>query len=175
MDLVAVLYYLFPHAVAGRDFALENFSGTLQIVAWNTALLGAQPTQAQLDTAWATVQLTQAKSAQRAVIEQAYFAARYGPPVTVTFGSTAYTFPTDVDTQQNIMGYIAANVTNATGTQTYSLMDASGTVQQLTYAQLELLGQAIQNVSTAAFTKKLTLEGEIAAATTVSGVQSIVW
>ena len=48
------------------DFAIYTIDGVETITSWNTAILGAQPTQEQLDAAYATWELQQIQAQNKA-------------------------------------------------------------------------------------------------------------
>ncbi len=54
------------------DYQLANIGDIYVITYWNTAKLGPQPTQAQLEAAWPAVQLQTAQTQQRATIKQSF-------------------------------------------------------------------------------------------------------
>lgn len=174
-QLLNLLSNLFPNAMNVKDFTIAvDSSGNATIATWLVSGV-TEPTAAQLSTALASLLLSQAQTAQTNVIYAAYQTARYGTPVSSTVGGVSVSFPTDSDTQGNIMAYIAANVLQQTAATVYPLLDATGALQQLTYTELVSLAQAIQAASLAAFGEKQTLTAQIASASSVSSVQSIVW
>lgn len=177
-QLQQAVTYLFPTAVYPTTYtATVDSSGNATIALWNNTL-GAQPTTDQLTTALAASQLAQAKTTQNALVTDSYNTARYGTPVSISVSGVTLTFPVDVVTQQNVMGYLCAyGLPNASAMPVggVPLQDASNSVQMLTLPDLQNLAGVIANQSASAWTTMNSLLNQIAAATTVTAAQAIVW
>lgn len=167
--------YLFPLAISSTNYTLAvDGSGNAAIKLWDNTL-GPEPTATQLMAALISGQLASAQIGQQSLILAAYKRARWGTPVSLTVGANIYSFPTDAETQLNVSHYIAANILQQSATTTYPLLDVNGAVQMLNYTQIVALAQAIQSTALAAFSRKSILFAQIAAATTVTAVQALVW
>lgn len=174
-ELQQAVAFLFAAAVYGQSYtAAVDASGNATIALWNNAL-GAQPDATALSTALSGAQLAAAKTAQMETLVSAYSAARYGTPVTVTSGSTTLSFPADQATQMNVSGYLVAYASPNTPPASMPLADVNGVAQSVTYAELQQMAKAIADQSVSAFNQLQTLQAQVAAATTISAVQAVVW
>lgn len=169
-QLISVIANLFPTAILNSDYTIAiDSSGNATIKLWNNAL-GTQPTSALLTTTLATLQLQQAQQSQLATLGAAYQAAVATP---VPYMSTS--FPNDAVHQQLLARAAQAyNIANAVPTDFY-VPDVNNKPVPMTLAELNGLVSAIAAQEYAAFVKYGTLQAQVAAATTVAGVQAIVW
>lgn len=173
-NLQQAVAYLFPSSVYSVTWtANTSDSSNVVIALWN-GTLGAQPTASQLAAALASSQLQTAQTAQTAILQTAYEGARYGTPLAIVIGTASVQFPTNAATQTNVMGYLTA-YSAATSPATVPLQDATGSVQNLTYAELQSLAAAIADQSIAAWTKLQGLLASVQTATTVAAVGAVTW
>jgi|GEM_PF-4203765 len=174
-QLQQAVNYIFPTALLGHAWtATTDSTGNASIVYWNAGI-GTQPTDTELATALAAVQLSNAKMQQANVIAAAYSTATYATPVSIVVGSNTLSFPTDEATQNNLAKYLAVFAGMSTKPSAVPLADVNGVAQTLTPAQLQTLAEAILSQSAAAWSKLKTLQASITAATTISEVQAVVW
>ncbi len=123
------------------------------------------PTTAQL--------LSAAQSAQIATLQCAYSAAIVAP-VTVTLASgTVATFATDAQTVSNLSNVLVTNAKLGTWKPNYWLDVNGAVVTPVTYADLQNITAAIQNVVVPDNQSLHTKIGQVIAATTVAAVQKI--
>ncbi len=174
-ELQQAILSIYPTAVYPSTYTVAvDTSGNATIALWNNSI-GVQPTATQLADALAVLEVKPAQTAQLATLLASYNAQRYGAPVPIVSGTTTWSFPTDTLTQTNVMGYLVAFNAATTPAGGLPLQDVNGTVQMLTYAEMQALALAIGTQSIAAWQKLKTLEAEVMAATTVAAVQAIVW
>lgn len=175
-QLQTAVNQLVPGAILGTGWtASTDSTGAASITYWNPSL-GSQPTEAQLSTALAAAQLRAAKVAQTNSLTAAYKTARYGTPVSITAASgKSLSFPTDMATQDNVTKYLAVMQGMKTKPASVPLVDAGGAVQSLAPSDVQALAEAILSASQAAFTKLMSLQAQVQAATTIADVQAVVW
>jgi len=172
MDYAAILTYMYPNIDLSPDSAecrLVSCAGITTIALWNTAKLGLQPTEAQLEAAWPAAQLQQAQTAQRAIIKSSFITAS---TANVT-DSNGIVWEGGMQSGNSI--FLACQLAQHAGQTTITLYDASKAPHNMTIAEgmgvAALIGTAYQE----ALAKKNTLYANIDAATSVSEVQSITW
>ena len=123
------------------------------------------PTAAQL--------LATAQAAQITMLQAAYAAAIVAP-VTVTLASgTVATFATDAQTVSNLSNVLVTNAKLGTWKPNYWLDVNGAVVTPVTYADLQNITAAIQNVVVPDNQNLHTKIGQVIAATTVAAVQKI--
>lgn len=93
---------------------------------------------------------------------------------------TPYTYPSKLTDQQNLASSVLSSVMpglTADWTTAFWCADASGTwgFRDHTAAQIQAVGVAAKLYIIACITKKIGLEAQISAATTVAAVQAVVW
>lgn len=164
--MINELIYLFPAAIPGEDFTLQDDGAGPVIKTWNSAKLGAKPTAATISNATAAAALAAAKSAQIATLGAAYNTAIQQP---VSYMST--TFQADSTSQQTLTRCL---VSGSVPTGFYWL-DANNVQVPMTFAQLQGLASAMLVQGQAAFTRLQTRKASVNGATTVSAVQAVVW
>lgn len=120
--------------------------------------------------------LIQAQAQQIALIQSSASQAEQAPVsltlssgVTASFGMTPHDWTKIVGLYSK---YVAKGVAVPSG---YTIPDITGKAQAVTVSDIENLMNAGETQIQATITKAQTLIGQIEAATTVSGVQSIVW
>lgn len=170
MDTLACVLYLCPNAVLYRDFnVVNNPDGTQVITNWNPAL-GTQPTQSQLDTAWATVSVQQAQAAQIAALKQSFQAAFTAP---VSYMNT--TFPADLDTQTLHTHMHVFSVVSGSLPANFYATDIKGVKVPMTQAEYNGLITVVGQQSWDAWSKLQGLIEQVMAATSVGAVEAITW
>lgn len=178
MDYAAAILSLYPDAIPLVDFALAKpWGAPVEILKWNAAKLGPQPTLAQLEAAWPAAQLQAAQITQRALINASAVAAMTGGFQSSALG-TAYTYPSTLTDQHNLNGSVVASLLPnlpSTWTTPFWCMNSSGTwaMVQHTAAQIQQVGLDEKAWIVSCQEKLAGLNAQIAAAQTVSGVQAI--
>lgn len=171
-ELTAAISALFPGATQGTQGSYTvsvDASGNASIALWNNTL-GTQPTTAQLTAALAVLQLQQAKTVQLATL-QAAFAAAVAQPA--AYMSTTFL---DDPAHQQLLARAAQAFTLANAVPSgFFVPDVNGNEVAMTLAQLQGLVQAISAQEWGAFSQWVSLQKQVAAATTVTAVQAIVW
>ncbi len=170
MNYSAAILSLYPDAVPLTDFVLSQPWGKpTEIIKWNSAKLGSQPTLAQLEAAWPAAQLQAAQTRQRATIKSSFTAAA-NANVTDASGIVW-----EGGTASGNSIFLACQLAQQMGTTSLTLYDAAKNAHSMTIAEgmsvAALIGQAYQ----VALGTKNSLYAQINAATTVSTVQSIIW
>ncbi len=170
-QLVQVLKVLFPSAMQGNEgYTLSvDGSGNASILLWNNAL-GTQPTTAQLTAELASLQLQQAQSTQITALASAYAAAVASP---VPYMST--TFLNDPPHQQLLSRAAQAYTLAGAVPNEFFVPDANMNEVAMTLTQLQGLVAAIAAQEWTAFTQWVSLQKQVAAATTMAAVQAVVW
>ena len=138
--------------------------------------------QAQTPMLWSNVNgvltpnLAQAQAQQIALIQSSASQAEQAPVsltlssgVTASFGMTPHDWTKIVGIYAK---YVAKGATLPSG---YTIPDITGKAQAVTVSDIENLMNAGESQIQATIVKAQTLIGQIEAATTVSGVQAIVW
>ena len=145
---------------APLDHEVLNNQGGWQVI--NGALQPVTPTAAQL--------LATAQSTQTALLMSAFQSAIAAP---VSYMST--TFLADPESQMILAHALTIyNQAGATPSGFYFL-DANNNEVVMTLPQLQGLGQAVSAQYLTAFQRRVTLQKQIAAATTIADVQALVW
>ena len=130
-------------------------------------------------TAWsapipAAAQLLATAQAAQITMLQAAYAAAIVAPVTVTLASgTVATFATDAQTASNLSNVLVTNAKLGTWKPNYWLDVNGAVVTPVTYADLQNIAAAIQNVVVPDNQNLHTKIGQVIAATTVAAVQKI--
>ncbi len=146
-----------------------------QILVWNAAKLGAQPTATQLTNAENVALMQQAQTSQIQLLSSAYQNAIATPVSYTSKGGVTKTYQADPNSVSNLQASLAA-LTPAGATPTGFYWVASDNTQvPFTLADLQGLAAAIMNQGWTAFQHLQTQKNAVMAATTVSAVQSIVW
>lgn len=181
MDYKQIISYLFPTAIFGTDYTLYfPWGGTTpEIKNWNTAKLGAEPTVNVLEQAWDSVLVQQARVVQLALIATASAAAQTSGFTSAALGS-AYSYPSSAADQTNLTAVVTGSmIPGQPGGTTYLFWckSAAGVENFVahTAAQIQQVGLDGLAAIMAQKSKQLTLSGQIQAATTIAGVQSIAW
>ena len=169
MNYSQTIKYLFPSAIVELDFSVLIHGSVTTITKWNTAKLGPQPTQTQLEAAWPAVQLQTAQTQQRALIKQSFTAAA-NANVTDSAGNV---WEGGMASGNSI--FLACQLAQQVGQTSITLFDASKAPHSMTVAE----GMAVAALIGVAYQKALgtknSLYAQINAATTVSAVQSVLW
>ena len=168
MDVSAIILSLYPSAIPLTDFVVSKpWNQPVQIVRWNAAKLGVQPTFAQLEAAWPAAQLQAAQTSQRALVKQSFTAAA-NANVTDSAGNV---WEGGMASGNSI--FLACQLAQHAGATCITLYDAAKNPHSMTIAEgmdvAALIGQAYQ----VALGTKNSLNAQLAAAQTVSGVQAI--
>lgn len=192
MNYLAIIQYLYPTAIQGTDFYLFFPQGSMTptISYWNTTKLGTQPTIAQLQQAWPSVQLVQAQQAQLTLLSNNAQSAITGGFSSSALG-TAHTYPSQITDQLNLHTATAAStLPGVSSTYTASLwcetpavaatsttaaVPASWAYTSHTAAQVQTVFTALQAWVQAQQTTHAGLIAQVNAATTVAAVQAVVW
>ena len=173
MQLFSVLSYLYPEIIWGPQSAdCLIMDGNIKV--WNTAKLGPQPTQAQLEAAWPAAQLQSLQAAQNALNYASYLQAIQGPVSYTSKGGVTTQYQADPDSvanlQSTILGFQLAQATPSG----FYWVALDNTQVPFEYADLLGLAQAMALPGAAAFAKWQSLKAQVAAAD-LSTVSSIVW
>lgn len=180
MNYSAAILSLYPDAVPLTDFVLSQPWGKpTEIIKWNSAKLGSQPTLAQLEAAWPAAQLQAARTAQLALVTDSAAAAMTGGFQSSALGA-AYTYPSTLTDQHNLSGSVVTSLLPnlpSGWTTPYWCQDSAGTwaMVQHTAAQIQQVGMDGKAWVVSCQEKLAGLYAQIEAATTVSAVQSIAW
>ena len=170
MNYSAAILSLYPDAIPLVDFALAKpWGAPVEILKWNAAKLGPQPTLAQLEAAWPAAQLQAAQTSQRALVKQSFTAAA-NANVTDSAGNV---WEGGMASGNSI--FLACQLAQHAGATSITLYDAAKNPHSMTIAEgmdvAALIGQAYQ----VALGTKNSLYGEINAATTIATVQGVDW
>ena len=173
MQLYSVLSYLFPKIIWGpQSTDCLIMDGNIKV--WNTAKLGPQPTQAQLEAAWPAAQLQSLQAAQNALNYASYLQAIQGPVSYTSKGGITTQYQADPGSVANLQSTILGfQLTQATPSGFYWVA-LDNTQVPFEYADLLGLAQAMALPGAAAFAKWQSLKAQVAAAD-LSTVSSIVW
>ncbi|MBW4049426.1 MAG: DUF4376 domain-containing protein [Proteobacteria bacterium] len=181
MDYKATIQYLFPTAIYNTDYRLYFPVGSQvpQILAWNTAKLGAQPSIDVLQQAWNSVLVQQAQTVQIALIAAASAAAQTTGFTSSALGS-AYSYPSGLQDQANLTACIVASLmpgNASTWTVEFWCMSAAGVSNFVphTAAQIQQVGKDALAAIMVQKSKQYALSLQIQAATTIAAVQAVVW
>ncbi len=170
-QLVQVLQVLFPAMLQGANgytIAVDS-SGNASILLWNNAL-GVQPTVAQLTAELAALQLAQAKQAQLAILGAAYQAAMSAP---ISYMGT--TFANDPAHQQVLSRAVQAFTLAGAVPSGFFVPDINNVKVSMTLAQLQGMVPVVSAAEWAATQTWVSVQEQVAAATTISAVQAVVW
>jgi hypothetical protein len=175
MNYATAILYMFPGAIVEVDFSVLIHGTTISITKWNTAKLGAQPTLTQLEAAWPAAQLQSMQAQQNALNFASYQAAIQGPVSYTSAGGITAMYQADPQSIANLQSVILGfQLKQATPAGFYwRALDNTNT--PFTYADLLGLAQAMAEPAAAAWVKWQSLKAQVAAATTVSAVQAVVW
>ena len=182
LNLTAVIDYLYPNATP-TDWASQiNSDGSQSLTRWNTATLGAMPTDAQLNSAWPTVQINSLRGPQIALIQQSYETHVTGGFSSSALGS-AHTYTRTASDQFNntasVVGSMLPNLP-AVWTTLFWCGDSS-TPQVWNYlphtatAQIQQVGIDCMAFVMAAKQHQAALLALIQAATTAAAIEAFVW
>lgn len=178
VDLQTAIAHLYPGAPSPSGYTITvDSAGNATIASWTPDLAGGpEPTATELAAALTAAQLMQAQRQQEQVLAQAYQAARYGAPITITTAAgVTLTFDTTTTTQMAVMGYLVAFNAANWPSAGVPLQDLAGAIHLLTLADMQSVAVATANQSIAAWTKLQTLLASVQAATSVAAVTSVVW
>jgi hypothetical protein len=178
MNLAQIISYLFPSAVAGKDYTLQDDGQGPYIKTW--AFAGAaQPTDAQLTAAEAAAALAAAQATQAVTLSAACQSA-----ITTGFSSaalgTAHAYGSQSTDQSNLLSAVGASNSAPAGWST-SLWCATGTpeVWALTAhdaAQVQQVNNDWLMFRTGLQQKYAGLLAQVYADdATVASVQAVVW
>ena len=180
MNYSAAILSLYPDAVPLTDFVLSQPWGKpTEIIKWNSAKLGSQPTLAQLEAAWPAAQLQAARTAQLALVTDSAAAAMTGGFQSSALGA-AHTYPSTLTDQHNLSGSVVGSLLPnlpSTWTTPFWCKNSSGVwaMVEHTAAQIQQVGIDGKAWITTCQQQKASLDARINAATTVSAVQSVLW
>ncbi|MCA8120422.1 DUF4376 domain-containing protein [Burkholderia cepacia] len=119
--------------------------------------------------------LAQAQAAQLSAIDSAYGDAVLQPVSYKTAAGTTQNFDADLDSQRVLMQSTQGYMLAGSVPEGFYWVAADNTHVPFTLTDLQGLYQAMLAQGWAAFQKRQNLKAEIAAATSVSAVQSITW
>lgn len=169
-QLLNVLSNMYPSAMFIRDYTIAvDDSGNATVATWRGAL-GTQPTADRLAAELTTLQLQQAQDAQIAVLQAAYSANGYAP---VSYMGAS--FPSDPNTLLLLSCTLVQGSTPQGLPSGFAWYDATGTGVAMTLTQLQGLGNAIFAQVYAAYVKLQGLIAQVESASTVAGMQAVVW
>jgi hypothetical protein len=176
MNTAIVVDYMFPAAVPLVDFSIAKAWGKPEeIISWNTAKLGAQPTLTQLEAAWPAAQLQSMQAAQNALNHASYQLAIQGPVSFTSAGGITAMYQADPQSIANLQSVILGFQLKQATPSGFYWRAANNTNTPFTYADLLGLAQAMAEPAAAAWAKMQSLKAQVAAATTVTAVSDIVW
>ena len=150
--MINELIYLFPTAIAGVDFTVQDDGSGPVITSWNSGKLGTQPTATEISNATAAATLVFTKTANIAVLQAAYQTAINAPVTfknaagvtsTYTFGSTLTHGGTNA--QELLTQILSAGSTAWTAGVWF---DTAGVAQAMTFADLQGLASAVEAMET---------------------------
>jgi hypothetical protein len=180
MNIHETLVYLYPTLEDG-DVSLRQVGISIVIAKWNTAKLGTQPTQTQLEAAWPAAQLAAAKTQQEAILYDACGAAITGGFISSALGSP-HTYPSTLTDQHNLDGSVVSSLLPnlpSTWTTEFWVMDSSGvwTFANHTVSQIQQAGLDGKAWVTTNQNKLRTLMAQLksTSTSTPAEVQAIVW
>lgn len=180
MDVSAIILSLYPSAIPLTDFVVSKpWNQPVQIVRWNAAKLGVQPTFAQLEAAWPAAQLQAAQASQKTRVQASCVAAITSGFVSSALGSPN-TYPSTLTDQHNLSGSVIASLLPnlpSGWTTSFWCMDSTGAwaFTPHTAAQIQQAGLDGKAWITAQQEKLASLNAQIEVATTVSEVTAIIW
>ncbi|MGC9239855.1 MAG: XkdW family protein [Acidithiobacillus sp.] len=179
MNLSQCISALYPTAMVETDFSVLLTGSQWQITKWNTAKLGPQPTLADLEAAWPTVQLQQAKTTQRTLLTSQAVAAMTGGFQSSALGSV-YTYPSTLTDQHNLSASVVASLLPSLPsgwTTPFWCQNSAGTWAFVSHtaAQIQQVGLDAKTWVTTQQTTLASLIAQVEAATTVSAVQAVTW
>lgn len=177
MALIDALNLLYPDAVPGRDYVLQNDGDGDYIKSWN--LTAKKPSAAALREAEAATGLHQAKTAKlaelkaacRAIIEAGFTSSALGEP---------HSYPaTDTDQRNLHAAVLASLLPNLPDDWTTPAWCRDSTGQWArrphTVAQIQQVGREGKQAIDAAVQRKAEREAEVLTANSASDVFAIVW
>jgi len=177
-------YYLMPDA-SGTTFNGSGFTpdGTFppgaipctqsQAQNFQSLVPDMSTTPPSVVSAPAAQLLAQAQAAQISALTAAYEAAILAPVSYKTVAGTTAMFSTSAAAVGYLQGVIDAG--SAAWTANLWLSNAGTPITPFTFADVQGLAAAIENVETPEYQELLKLIGEVNAATTVAAVQAVVW
>jgi len=173
MQLFSVLSYLYPEIIWGPQ-STDCLIMDANIKVWNTAKLGPQPTQTQLEAAWPAAQLQALQVAQNALNYASYLTAIQGPVNYTSKGGVTTQYQADpgsvANLQSTILGFQLAQATPSG----FYWVALDNTQVPFEYSDLLGLAQAMALPGAAAFAKRQSLKKQVAGAD-LSTVGTIVW
>lgn len=180
MDFNAIIKYLYPTAITNSDYYLYFIQGSVTptIANWNTAKLGSQPSIASLQQAWPSVQTYQAQMTQYTLLKAAAAAAITSGFTSSALGS-AHTYPSTETDQLNLTASIVASMLpNTASTWTTLFYCANAGVWSFaehSAAEIQQVGIDAKAWIQEQQATHAGLVAKVAAATTVTAVQAVVW
>lgn len=171
MNLAQILSYMFPIAVNGKDYTLQDDGQGPYIKTWTFAG-AAQPTAEQLTAAEAVAALAAVQATQAETLSVACQAA-----ITAGFSSSAlgaaHAYPSQPLDQTNLIGAVSSGLANVN----FYCADSTGAWARVSHTAAQIK-QVLADGATQRMAYSAKLAGFVAqvnAATTVAAVQAIVW
>lgn len=179
MILRNIIYYLYPNAVLLEDFQISNYGHADNISYWNSAKLGAQPTQAQIDSVWSIIELATAQKSQIEIISAGCAATIVSGFASSALGA-AYTYPSKPTDQANLNTNVVSSILPGlptTWTTEQLCADSNGVwaYRLHTAAQIQQAGADGKAAILACLLKNDNLRRQIMACTTEAEVAAITW
>ena len=140
---------------------------------WQQYAIDLTTTPPSIVDAPAAVLLAQAQAAQIASLTAAYESAISAPVSFKTAAGTTALFATTPTAVGYLQGVLAAG--SAVWTANLWLSNAGSVITPFTFADVQGLAAAIEAMETPDYQELLKLIGEVQAATTIAGVQAVVW
>lgn len=177
-DMIAAIGSIFPTSTFQADYTITVTDGVPSIRTWNNSL-GTQPTIEQIQAALDSIQLSGYKQQQLSLITAASQTAQTTGFVSSALGSP-YTYPSSPSDQANLTAVITGSMIPAQpsgATYLFWCKNSAGFENFVSHtaAQIQQVGLDALAAIMAGKSKQLTLSAEIQAATTIAGVQAIVW
>lgn len=179
MNIAQSILYLYPNAVPGVDFVVQdNSDGKGQYIAyWNvkdsTGAVVAKPTDTQLTSA----QLPASQKAKMTELNNACNNAILGN-FTSTVGGVSYQFSYDTEAQANFSKAGRAFDKGFITSTSWTAYDANGNVVRVTLNATDfdtVFKDSLTHVNSNVSRFRDTLQPQVTAATTVAAVNAIVW
>ncbi len=169
-QLIQAITALMPNANYSRDYTIAvDASGNATILLWNNAL-GTQPTATQLASTLATLQLQAAKAQQLQLLAAAYQAAMTAP---IAYMGT--TFANDPVHQQILSRAVQAFTLAGAVPSGFFVPDSNNAKVSMTLAQLQGMVPVVSASEWAATQTWVSVQEQVAAASTITEVQAVVW
>jgi len=157
------------------DYQTVSTNGIESISIWNTAALGAQPTSDQLQEAYISWQLQQAKAAQNQILYNAYQSAITQSVSYTSKGGISKKYQADPISISNLQASLLGCQATQTTPDGFFWLAEDNTQVPFTYVDMQGLAQVFFAQGATAFAKLQALKAAVLTATTLSAIQAINW